>query len=72
MVANSTKNKQSEQSRLILTEHNNKKPRNMMLEIQVLALDRHKHMAGLNWLIESKLYHLVNLIIKGHTYKNKQ
>jgi hypothetical protein len=43
-----------------------------MLEIQVLACDRHNNMVELNWLIESKLYHLVNLIIKGHTYKNKQ
>ena len=28
-----------------------KRPRHMTLEIQVLAWDRHKHLAGLNWLM---------------------
>jgi len=47
---------QNEQAPLIiseLTEHKNR-PRHMTLEIQVLASDRHKNVAGLNRLMGSQ------------------
>ena len=45
---------QNEQSPLILSEltEHKKKPRYMMLEIQVLAWDRHKDVVGLNRLMD--------------------
>jgi hypothetical protein len=44
----------------------------MTLEIQVLAWDRHKNVAGLNWLIESQPFPLDSWIFNGNTYINKQ
>jgi len=38
---------------------NTKKPRQMTLEIQVLALDRHRNTARLNWLMGYQLSHYI-------------
>jgi hypothetical protein len=48
---------QNEQSPLIITEltEHKKRPRHLIIEIQVLAGDRHKHVAG--------LYHLMRLFV---------
>jgi len=37
-----------------MTLTHKKGPRHMTLEIQVFTWDRHKHVAGLNWLMGSK------------------
>jgi hypothetical protein len=42
-----------------------------MLEIQVLALDRHTDVVGLNRLIGSQPAALENWIFNGNTYINK-
>jgi len=54
MVINSTNIYKMKQSHLILpelNEHEKVRPQHMMLEILVLAWDRHKNVAGLNRLI---------------------
>jgi hypothetical protein len=43
----------------------------MMLEIQVLACDRHKHVVGLNQLMAFNPNSLENWISNGNTYINK-
>jgi hypothetical protein len=43
----------------------------MVLEIQVLALDRHKNVAELNQLMGSQPSLLDNWISNGNTYINK-
>jgi hypothetical protein len=48
------------------TEHKKKRPRHMMLEIQVLACDRHKKVAGLNWWIPTLLLNgILTLLLNG-------
>jgi len=56
MVNNSTniKKKRTITSHLNWTHWTQKRPQHMMLEIQVLAWDRHKNVVGLNWLMGSQ------------------
>ena len=49
-----------------------KRPRHMTLKIQDLTWDRHKHVAGINRLIESQSSPLDNWISNGSTYINKR
>jgi hypothetical protein len=44
----------------------------MVLEIQVLAWDRHKKVAGLNQLMGTQISPIDNWISNGNTYINKQ
>jgi hypothetical protein len=44
-------NQQNKQSVLTLTHWTQKRPRHMMLEIQILPFGRHKDVAGLNRLM---------------------
>ena len=67
MVINSTNiNKTNNQLSFELTELK-KRPQQMKLEIQVLAWDRHKYVAGLNQLMGSQRSNLDNwnLFISG-------
>jgi hypothetical protein len=43
-----------------------------VLEIQVLGLDRHKNMVGLNWLMGSQHSPLDNWISNGNTCKHNK
>ena len=47
-----------------------KRPRHMVLEMQILDWNRHKNMAGLNRIMGTQPSHLDNLISKGNTYKH--
>ena len=48
-----------------------KRPQNLTLEIQVLAWDRHKYVAGLNRLMGFQPSHIDSWISNGKTYQNK-
>jgi len=62
---------QNAQSPLALTQWTHIKPWPMTLEIQVLAWDRHKHVAGLNRLMGLQCSPFDNWISSGHTYISK-
>ena len=49
-----------EQSPFAIIEHNRETPRHMTKEIHILAWDGHKHVAGLNRLMESQPSSLEN------------
>ena len=69
-VINST-NIKSDQSPVSLAHWTQKIPWHMTLEMQVLAWDRHKNMAGLNWLMGSQPSPLNNWISNSNTWINK-
>jgi len=73
MVNNSTNiNKTNDHLSTELIEHKNEGQQHMMLEIQVLAWDRHKDVAGLNRLMGSHPSPHDNWISNSNTYINKK